>query len=62
MLGFLCAIFCCVDSGVGGAIIGGRVYLYVRVHLPLKQSISKEIENEKYEYLNVSFDLPAPLA
>ncbi len=39
--------------------MGGGAYSYIRVHRPYKQSISKEINNAKHEYMNMP--LPPPL-
>jgi hypothetical protein len=46
------------SSGVASSIIGGpHILIYIRVHRPEKQSISKEINNAEHEYMNM---LPSP--
>ena len=32
---------------------GGGQYSYIRVHRPLKQLISKEVNNAEHEYMNI---------
>jgi hypothetical protein len=39
--------------GGGGGGGGGGEYSYIRVHRPLKQSISKEINNAEHEDMNI---------
>ena len=33
---------------------GGLIFIYIRVHTPQKQSISKEINCAEHEYMNIS--------
>ena len=37
----------------------GHTYLYIRVHRPSKQSISKEINSAEHEYMNTRLPRPS---